>query len=184
MADPLATALELEAYLGREVGPAADLLLAGASDAVRAYCGWHVAPSVTEELTLDGSGERVQPLPSLHVTELASVEECGELVEVSEYEWSVAGRLRRGWAWTSELQGLLVTLTHGFDPVPAALKVLVLGLSARQLTNPSGVRSEAVGAVSVTYGEAGGSSGSGSVGSTLREVERAVLDRYRLEPEP
>ena len=42
-----------------------------AQGAVRRYCGWHVAPSITETLRLDGYGGRVLTLPSKHITAIA-----------------------------------------------------------------------------------------------------------------
>ena len=39
-----------------------------AQAAVRAYCGWHIAPSLSETLVLDGTGARAFILPTLHLT--------------------------------------------------------------------------------------------------------------------
>ena len=54
------------------IGYDPDAVLA-AAEAVRSYCGWHIAPAVEETVTLDGSGGRHLLLPSLHVTEVSEI---------------------------------------------------------------------------------------------------------------
>src|SRR5690349_17879952 len=86
---------------------------------VRGYCGWHVAPSVTEEVTVEGDGGSVLLLPSLRVTAVASViDEDGNAVT----DWKVRrnGVLRRAGGWRCGVE-YTVTLTHGYDQPPADL---------------------------------------------------------------
>ena len=47
---------------------------------VRAYCGWHIAPVVTETLTLDGPGGHLLVLPTLRLVDLLSVTNEGHAV--------------------------------------------------------------------------------------------------------
>jgi hypothetical protein len=52
---------------------------------VRAFCGWHIAPEVTETLTLDGPGGYVLVLPTLHLVDLVSVTNDG--TAITDPEW-------------------------------------------------------------------------------------------------
>ena len=58
-------------YVSADLGP--QWWVRAAQGAVRRHCGWHVAPSVTETLRVDGYGGRTLILPSKHVTAIASV---------------------------------------------------------------------------------------------------------------
>lgn len=149
---------------------------------VRAYCGWHVAPEVTETIVLDGPGSGVLLLPTLRVVSIASVTEAGALLDPATYAWSVAGFVRRDpdtWhvelqeRWTSALRGIEVVLTHGYAEWPPELVGLLDGLAARVLAGPSVLRQ--VGAVAYATGVDGL-----PVGGSLTIVEQAALDAYRL----
>src|SRR3954468_1891366 len=98
-------------------------LLAATSAQIRRYCGWHVAPVLTMDLLLDGSGSASQRLPSLHVVDVLSVTSGGTDLDVSTLQWSADGYMRSAghwygdgyWGgWTSHLRGVAVTLRHGF----------------------------------------------------------------------
>jgi hypothetical protein len=149
---------------------------------VRAYCGWHIAPSQEDTVTLDGAGTTIQALPSLHVTAVESVEVDGEAVDTGNFTWSAAGFLRYGgecWPgrWSGVLRDVVVTFTHGYAELPAEIRAVVLSVAARSSTSPSGASTMQAGPYSVALGRnADGSSG----GVTLTDLERAVLDRYRL----
>lgn len=65
-----------------------------------------------------------------------------------------------------------VTYTHGYATVPADVRAIVLTLAGRVLTNPSDLRQESVGSVSVTYAAE-------TIGASLAPIERDQLARYR-----
>lgn len=161
---------------------------ARAEAAVRAYCGWHVAPETDALLTLDGPGSPVLLLPSLHVTAVASVAENGELVDPADYSWSASGVVRRsrsaltiatwsGSGWTDALRGVTVAFTHGYQEWPLEVQAVVERLAARALEGATVLTQ--VGSVSYATGEDGL-----PIGGTLSSVDRAVLDRYKLPPRP
>ena len=171
---PLATTTQLEAY--RSGDP--DLLVAAAQGAVRGYCGWHVAPSVEQTVTLDGPGTKVLGLPTLHLTAVTAVEDVdttanGETVDLTTLQWSEAGYLLRDCCWTSKLRGVTVTFTHGFDPVPPEVQTVVLDLAETIKAGMGGATRTQVGAVSVQY-----------AAEQMTTMHRLVLDRYRLPPSP
>lgn len=171
-----------------------------ATEVVRAYCGWHIAPSRQETLTLDGPGGNVLVLPSLHVTDLASVTEDGTTLDpATDYTWSAKGIVQRQWPvstwphatwsypwdstyalpwWTTTLRGLAVELTHGYEDWPLDLAGVIELVGARIEANPLGLEAQAVGPFSEKY--AAGANGAGFfTGGDL-----AALAPYRLPGRP
>lgn len=166
--------------------------------AVRAYCGWHIAPSRDETLILDGPGGNVLCLPSLHVTDVSSITEDGTVLADGTdaqfpraYTWSEAGIVRRSWAtgdwsgycgtwWTSQLRGIEVALSHGYDEWPIELAGIIASVAQRLTDNPSGLTQQTVGPFAEQYGDAGGT----GAGSAFVGADEAVLVRYKLPPRP
>lgn len=145
-----------------------------AQGAIRRYCGWHIAPEVTETITLDGSGSRSLWLPSLYVTDIASITIEGEVKSADDYDWSANGYVwsRYGY-WTCRPRQIVVELTHGYSDIPEELVGVASSLAARRASSPAGVRREQAGQVSMEYG--------------AREFladELQVLDRFKLPPRP
>ena len=161
--------------------PSVDTTDAAALAQVQVYCGWHIAPARSDVATLDGPGSRVLVLPSLRVTDVASIEEDGVTLDPSAYEWSRAGVVRRlastsYWSscqprWTNHLRGLVVTFTHGFDTMPADLQQVIDDLSARLGSGFGGLVSQSVGPFTESYGQPS----TAAMGSNL-----ATLNSYRL----
>ena len=159
--------------------------------AVQAYCGWHIAPSTDDELTLDGPGSSTLVLPSLHVTAISSVTELGTVVDPTGYAWSATGVVRRTgeggdglwgytWTharWTGALRGLVVAFTHGYDELPLEVQAVVDRVASRAVES-SGLLTQ-VGQVTYATGE----DGLPATG-TLTAADRAVLDLYRLPKRP
>ena len=192
---PLATAVDFASYLKRglsaEDTATAEQLLAAASREVRKFCRWHVWPSRADELTLDGPGTRTLFLPSAHVTAVESVTESTvELIDVTDFEWSADGMVRRlaGYAWPTGFRSVVIEFTHGFpdDPdapdgssgAPADLRDLVCGVAARPFDSPRGRIREFSGTVGVTYPQTGPAI---SGGIALTRFERENLTPYRLK---
>lgn len=177
MAASLASPADLADYLGREVDDvAAALVLAGVSALVRSYCGWVIAPAETDVvMVVDGSGARVQPLPTRHLTDVSRVVDHDSDVALSEVQWSEAGYLYRTSPFTTRLRGVSATVSHGFDTVPPEVVNVVLSVAVRGVDNPTAMTQYTVGNVSVTYSNT--STGGGPV---LQPLEQAVLNRYRI----
>jgi len=157
-----------------------DARLLQAEGIVRGYCGWHIAPSRADSVTVRGDGSAVITLRSLHVTAVTSVTCDGTLLDPSSYAWSEAGVLTRlcgdgtlshhrgGW-WESVI---VVEFTHGYAQVPAEVTGAVQAIAQRGVLNPTGASS-----YSTTDGPFSDSA-TFAAGSTL--PEQGVLDRYRL----
>lgn len=152
--------------------------LAAAEAAVRAYCGWHVAPVIEETLTLDGSGENALFLPSLRVESIIAANNDGTDLNPDDLEWSAKGYLRAPFAfyWTNRLRGVRIQLRHGFAEVPDIVEI-VRAMAARAANSPDTSIRDQVGTVSTFASQtAQGVAG----GVVLMEHERKMLQRYRI----
>lgn len=148
---------------------------------VRAYCGWIVAPSTTETLVLDGDRSGVLLLPTLRLTDLAALTVDGTTVDLTDVEWSSVGVVR--WpctTWlpsTRKLRGITVQITHGYDEWPLDLAGVLDRLTTRATSDPG---------IYVQVGQVRTATGNDGlpVGGELTDLDRSVLDRYRLPPRP
>ncbi|WP_328660373.1 hypothetical protein [Nocardia salmonicida] len=136
---------------------------------IRDLCGWHIAPSITETLTLDGPGRRTLLLPSLYVTAITAVTEDGTAVPADQFDWSEKGMLRhRSGLWTDRWRGITVTLTHGYDQAPAGVIGVIADVVADAMAVPLGTVPEKMGPF-----EFGGG------GTAFKSHQLAVLYRYQ-----
>jgi len=139
---------DYEAWSGREIpsGDRAryDLLLSIASELIADEAGWHIAPSVTETLRLDGPGGTVLNLPSKHVTNIEEIAWADRrlaepiVYPTANYVWNKAGIVELtdshapwwlSWTpddvlpgypgWPTLVDSISVTLTHGYAEPPA-----------------------------------------------------------------
>lgn len=177
---PFVSPQELADYTQGKVDPTdarVVRLLVGASAAIRRRCGWHVFPSVTETLRLDGPGGRELSLPTMNLTALGDVLDRDVAVDATDLEWSRLGTVRRRSGWWSESYGALaVTMTHGYEEVPDLAQV-VSQVVAAALSSPMGATKEQAGSLAVTWATtAPGVAG----GLSLLERDLAVVDAYRL----
>lgn len=157
--------------------------LDAAHAAVRRFCGWHVAPVITEELTIDGNGSRSILLPSNRVTAIESVVEDGVTLPATAFDWSESGALEKvGGSWSRRKRSLVVTLTHGFDDA-SDVAGIISGIAARSMAAKDGALSQRAGSMAVTRGSQGsgrGSSGGAAVSLPLLETEKQQLSPYLL----
>lgn len=140
---------------------------------VRDFCGWHVAPVVTETITLDGTGSRRLFLPSLKVNEVQSVLVNGAAIAPTEFSWSEAGILYRGAGWPEGFRNVVATIVHGHAAEDA--RWIVDGIVERRKAAPAGrVLNVRVGQRGMGYEH-----GAGSV-TRLFQDERDALAPYRI----
>lgn len=151
--------------------------LKAAQGAVRRECGWHVAPVITETLTLDGSGSRTLLLPSKRVRALESVTNDGRDVADRVKFSRTAGVLTLASGWSCDVGAVEVTLTHGYsvEEVPE-VAALIVTLTKRAADSGLVVQQSVGGAaVRLATGRDGG-----PLGLPLLESEKDVLRPYRL----
>lgn len=151
--------------------------LDAATQAVRSYVGWHVAPVVTETITLDGRGGRSLLLPSLHVGEITSVLNDGVEV-IDDVQMSTMGIISLDCGhWCLKLGGIQVTWTHGWpvDEV-ADLSGIIAKLASRAAVAAGNITRQNAGTMGVSYGTAGGL----PPGTDLFQTEKDQLARYLM----
>lgn len=178
-AGPLMTPEELLAFTGNVFSASTEQLenvLSAVSEAVRGYCGWHVAPNTL--CTWNGDADGVLGrLPARMVTAVSAVSVNGTELSSEEYDWRRSGliRLRQpvGDDWG---QPLHVEFYAGTDP--AALAGIVAQVATNALVAPAGVRSEQAGDVSISYNTTTAEGGTGGV--RLLASDKEQLDQFRL----
>ncbi|OOB90743.1 hypothetical protein [Rathayibacter sp. VKM Ac-2630] len=152
------------------------LFLEAANGAIRRECGWHVAPSVTETLTLDGKGGRLLLLPTGHVTAVSSVVVGGVDLTASA-DWSTSGMLElRAGAFPRRFRAVQVTLTHGYDPEEVPEVVALIVKLAQRAKDSTTIAAQATAGSSVSYVTAGGA----PLSIPLLQGEKDILTPYRL----
>lgn len=152
-----------------------DAALAGASAAVRAWARWHIWPTVTETVTVDGKGGVTLMLPTLHLIDVTGVTDDG--VAVPDVEWSAAGFVRAaGHRWSTRLRGVTATITHGHPVLPAEILQVVLDAAASGLAASAmaGIEREQAGPFSTSYRAAT---------AALSPASASLVSAYRLPPE-
>jgi hypothetical protein len=142
-----------------------------ASAAVRAYCGWHIAPSITETQTVDGPGGWLLVLPTLYLTELTDV--TSDENAVDDPEWSESGLVRHRW-WSQKFRGVTATMTHGYDDCPAVIVGVVGSMASRGVAGP-GASMTVAGPFTMQYSTGVQGGATGIFGTHL-----AALAPYRL----
>ena len=173
--------------------------IASASAAIRNFCGWHVAPSLTCGMLYNVrdlrdafvGGDLLIQLPATFVTSVEKVvlgavwnpdedDWDGEIIEDGErIDFGMGeGLLRIYDVGTLDRRArVFVKYTAGFASTPPNIKEIAANSVTRALTNPYGVASEAAGGVSVSYN----STWSGKGSTALANDSRETLDVYKVK---
>ncbi|MEU8619936.1 hypothetical protein [Streptomyces sp. NPDC048623] len=163
----LATVDQLAAWLQREpaeLPEGAALVLDVASAVVRREARQSFTRGTSSVTLYPNAGWVV--LPQRPVISVQSVHQGGQLVPPDRWQL-VRDRLA-----VDDDQAVSVTYAHGYAYVPGDVLGVVLTLAGRALTNPSDLRQESVGSVSVTYSAE-------TIGASLAPADRDLLARYR-----
>lgn len=160
--------------------------ISAASAAIRNYCGWHVYPSASCEMSVLMNDKRVTrvgndlliQLPAAFVTEVESVTindktymatcESNGILRVYDVDFSTLKRY----------SPIEVTYTAGVDEDTIdELKELIASRVTHATASSNGITSEAAGGVSVTYNASWVNSASAT---TLPDSSKEVLSPYRV----
>lgn len=95
-----------------QVNPA--FWLNAANQAIRTECGWHVAPIITEDLVLDGTGGTVLLVPSKRVRDIVSAKNNGVDVTDQVKFSRRAGVLTLASGWSCDVGSIELTIEHGY----------------------------------------------------------------------
>lgn len=163
-----------------------DDAVSAASGIIRTYCGWHIYPSLTFTLTMDGKGGEFFFLPSKYVTAVTALSVTDSdgtvtaLVDGTDYQWNQQGVLERislngygttCWPWT--LQSVTVSFTHGYDTPPDEITALCQSIAKRWPSFASAWDSKRLGSASL-------SAGANAKFGDLTPLEAMVLSRYKV----
>ena len=106
--------------ISEDYPPMGDGVDEATADTIRRFCGWHIAPEVTETVRLFSEGSNTIILPTLLLKNITSVKVNGR--EVTGYTWDPKGILYLG-GWPAPRRSPIeVTMSHGYRTVPPALK--------------------------------------------------------------
>lgn len=172
--------------------------LSSASNAVRNYCGWHVAPSLNCEIArplhdysfikVRGCDMIVQ-LPARYVSAVSAVIIGADWDEGTQswsgtscrYSFDVNGLLTIYDAFPGQYDRsslLVIRYTAGLpDSLTDALKELIASQITHGLSNTYGINSETSGGVSVTYSQNWMSSARANV---LTDTTKEILQPYKV----
>lgn len=158
-------------------GPDPDTDVTDAAEAaVRAYCGWHIAPVITQEIILDGFGTESLFLPTLKLLSIDAVHIGGIEYSPADLEWTENGFARLPGGWPDRLRSIKLTITHGHDVAPDVAAV-VRAVADRDRNSPGGIVREQAGAMSLQFSNtAAGVAG----GIVVMAHEREQLEPYKL----
>jgi hypothetical protein len=183
-----ATEAELEAFTGASIdGNRAAMLLDIATGAIRGETGQTMSVVEDDEVTLVGAWGRRLVLPQWPVTDVSAVSIDGTALTADDYTWQRRGILwlPRGFTltpstafdtgsqhWGGPDLEVVVTYSHGVDPMPEYVRNICLAAAARMLANPDGVLAEQIDGYSVTYDRA-------SSGVSLSPDEKRQLRKWK-----
>lgn len=149
--------------------------IASASAAIRAYCGWHVAPVLDCSITLDGEAGDIW-LPTNALASVTSAKVGGEDVTVTGS--NRRGRVRLAHK-TCGLGNVAIDYVAGYDVAacPDLMGVVVQRVMSSVAMTTYGVSQETAGGVSISYS---GSALSDLGSAFLPDSVKAALSTYRL----
>lgn len=177
MANDLVTPGDLSGLPG---APFDDAVVDLAVASLRAAVGWHIAPSRTETLTVDGEGGGYVMLPSLNVTDVTAVRDIYTPATphtMTGFRWSKAGVLTVPGYVPYGYASLEVDLVHGYDECPTDLYPVIVALIQGATFNAT-VSQQSAGPFAVT------ATNLSTLGSWLDRVSGGVLARYRIPSRP
>ncbi|AKU15751.1 hypothetical protein [Luteipulveratus mongoliensis] len=140
---------QLEGFPG---SPFSDQLVESACEAIRSIAKWHIAPSVTETISIDGPGGQYLALPTLRLTGVAAVRDVsGDTPRVLDgYRFDKAGLVFRQAGWPCGFKVLEVDMVHGYAECPAELLPLIAA-QTRDAARDTNVSAEAAGPFNRSY---------------------------------
>lgn len=171
MTNTLVSPDDLTSYPG---APFADAVVDSAVAWLRDEVGWHVAPLVTETVTLDSLGGRTLILPTRHLVSVTEVRDVTESTPIVMTGWRRSrrtGMLFLSCGWPQGFESIELDLVHGFEETPKQLLPVVVELCQSGMVNSR-----------VSQESAGGESISLRTGGALGTESIAVLDRLTIHP--
>ena len=176
MTNTLVDPPDLAAYPG---APFPQSVVDAAVANLRGDVDWHIAPEVTETITVDGSPDDLLVLPTLRIVTVTAVRDVSGTTPVTLTGWRVnkkAGLLQREEGWPEGFEALEVDLTHGYTNTPAELLPAVAYYCQRQAVDAS-LSSDSLGAWSESYGSPASST------APAMEYPAGVIAKFNVRTE-
>ena len=154
MSNTLVNWSELDALPG---APFSEEIVDIAVAQLRADAGWHIAPVVTETLTVNSNGGNLLILPTRRIVAITAMRDVTSgSAAVTGWTRSIAGAYRLyGPGFPAGV--LEVDLTHGYETMPADLLPVVADYARRVSdTRDPGLASRTVGPFTESYRDVGG----------------------------
>lgn len=169
---PIITVTELEAFMGKDFDDMETAQAEAQIEVVQTFIEEYTGLSFThvpeDEIIIQADGHGIIELTSKPVNDV------GPILDINGDEidyWEFDG-LSAVYNFFPN-QVVYLTYDHGYEEVPKAVKAVALGMTSRVMYNPSGLRQETVGAISVTYPGIGGEAGTINITS----LEKKILDK-------
>jgi hypothetical protein len=170
----LITVEELEAFMGRTFDETeevqAQALIDAVSDIIEAETGVSFTEVTNEEIRAQADGYGIIEFNAKPISAVAVYEVDGT-VEIENATWDHLSAVYG----LQPNQVVDIVYSHGYATVPGDIKAVAYGVCSRIMFNPSGLRQETVGAISVTYPGIGGEAGT----INFSRLEQKILDKYR-----
>lgn len=175
MANDMVTPQDLEHLPG---APFTDDEVDAAVAAVRLAAGWHIAPELTETITLDVTAyDSWLRLPTLKLVSVDAVRDTDDDSVFDAAKYRVSHRLaqvrKRTGYWPHGYERIEVDITHGFDAAPLEL-LSVIAEAASTARRDQSVTQEAMGPFSMSIGTGGASQLGNPIGTG------AILEKFRI----
>ena len=147
-------------------------LLDDATDEIRSYVGRHLSVVPDDEVTLPGTWSTRLRLPNAPLTAAPSAVTLDgtALMVDADYEWQRGGVLIRPSGWGGADIEIVVTYSHGLDPIPGQVRSACLKLAAASASLTPGVSQESIDGYSVSYAQGSG---------VLTDMELRILNQLR-----
>lgn len=167
------TTEELAAFMGRTFTASetahAQAVINVVEGAIESETGISFTPVMDDAIRIQADGHGIIELHSRPVTSVASIVDM-DGIEIDYVEFDGLSTLYN----LHPNQVVDIVYSHGFATAPRDIKGVALGSASRVMYNPSGLRQETVGAISVTYPGIGGEAGTINFSS----FEKGVLSKY------
>lgn len=177
MANTLVNPDQLDDYPGAPFTPG---VVDAAVGGLRGDVGWHIAPEVTETITVNGSPDQTLILPTLKIAQITAIRDVTGTTPVAVTGWRMASRAGLLWreeGWPCGFAAVEVDLVHGHADVPPELLPAVAWYCQQQLTDSS-LSAEQLGAWSETYRNP-----ASSLRSPVIEYPAAVIAKFNTQTE-
>lgn len=164
---------DLASFMGRTFTSSeseqASALIDVVEAAIESETGVSFTPVVDDAIRIQADGHGIIELKRKPVTAVTSVKDMDGL-DIDSVEFDGLATLYNLYP----NQVVDIVYSHGFSTVPRDIRGVALGAASRVMYNPSGLRQETVGAISVTYPGIGGEAGT----INFSALERKILSKY------